>query len=148
MTAIILVLLLSTLLLSVFSADLVIKATDFEAEVIKDERVWIIEFYSPMCGSCTEFSPTWEKIEKSVKSMVTAKINIDTPEGLRIAQDLKVLDEGIPSVQLFASSSRETMMAGDILPHKALMKKIKSSTSHLSRRDDGLLIKQAPAFIS
>lgn len=95
-------------------------------------------------------------------------MNIDTPEGMKIAQEQGIslplplplplslttyliykgiLDEGIPSVQLYASSKRETLMAGDLITHKLLMKKIKQSTSHLTRRDDGIFAKHVPAFL-
>ena len=45
--------------------------TTFKASVIDDTRVWLVEFYSPMCGSCTEFAPTWAKVESAMKSVST-----------------------------------------------------------------------------
>lgn len=32
-------------------------------QLLSDERVAVIEFYSPMCGSCKEFAISWTKIE-------------------------------------------------------------------------------------
>ena len=72
-----------------------------------------------------------------------AKINIDTPEGLRVAQDMGALDEGIPNVQLFSGRVKQTLMAGDPLSLKELTNKIKESTSTLTRRDDGFFLKKA-----
>ena len=72
----------------------------FQHEVLEDDKAWVVEFYSPMCGSCQEFTPVWNSLEKKIKSMKTGKINIDNKEGLKIAQKLGVLDEGIPNVQL------------------------------------------------
>ena len=77
---------------AVSSDDL--SAADFDNTVLKDDRVWLVEFYSPMCGSCTEFAPTWEKISASMKSVATGKINIDIKEGMELANKLGVLEEG------------------------------------------------------
>ena len=50
----------------------------FHSEVIGGDKTWLIEFYSPMCGSCQEFAPIWDKLEKNLKSTVSmGKINID-----------------------------------------------------------------------
>jgi thiol-disulfide isomerase/thioredoxin len=32
-------------------------------QFLKDERVGVVEYYSPMCGSCKEFAGSWTKIE-------------------------------------------------------------------------------------
>ena len=67
----------------------------FRESVINDDRVWLVEFYSEMCGSCKEFAPTWDMIEQSLPNMSCGKVNIDTPEGMKIAQELNVLEEEI-----------------------------------------------------
>ena len=77
----------------------------FGTEVIDDEKVWLVEFYSTMCGGCIEFNPVWEKIEASMKSVATTKVNIDDAGGMALAQALNVLDEGIPNVRMLKSKS-------------------------------------------
>lgn len=79
----------------------------FKRDVINDERVWLVYFYSAMCGSCREFSGVWGKVDASMKSIVTAKINIDEKGGMEIAKELNVLVEGIPNVRLLNSQSDE-----------------------------------------
>jgi len=83
--------------------------TEFQKKVLNDERVWMLEFYSPMCGSCTEFTPTWSKLESSAKSIVTSKVNIDDSAGMELAKKLGVLDEGLPGVRLFTSKTGNGM---------------------------------------
>lgn len=78
---------------------------NFKNKVLEDDRVWLLEFYSPMCGSCTEFSPTWSKLETSAKSIVTSKVNIDDKAGMELAKALGVLEEGLPGVRIFTSKT-------------------------------------------
>merc|ERR1719453_2963821 len=55
-----------------------------------------------MCGSCQEFTPTWKKLAGMTKGEIeTYKVSIDKPDGVALAQDLGVLEKGIPNVQLY-----------------------------------------------
>ena len=82
-----------------------LKPEEFESLVIKDSKVWLLEFYSGMCGSCKEFAPVWNKLENTLQSSISlGKINIDDKKGLKIAEWLGALDEGIPHLRLFLDS--------------------------------------------
>ena len=51
---------------------------EFETQIINhpSNHVYLVEFYSPMCGSCEEFKPVWNQLESSVKDIVgTAKVD-------------------------------------------------------------------------
>lgn len=119
----------------------------FEQEVLRDDRVWLIEFYSPMCGSCTEFTPTWTRLQNQMISIATGKINIDEEKGMALAQKLGVLDEGLPNIRMFSSNSSPNVgvaiMPGDILPHNKIVQAIKANVAGLERRDDGFYLKKA-----
>ena len=39
-----------------------IQAINFNEKVISSDTVWVVEFYSQMCGACEEFEPTWNKV--------------------------------------------------------------------------------------
>lgn len=82
-------------------------ATKFREEVVQDSRTWMVEFYSAMCGSCQEFSPTWKKIAQKAKSVMKGQINIDTPSGMQLADQLGALQEGIPNVRIFSKAHDE-----------------------------------------
>ena len=91
-----------------------------------------------MCDTCKEFSPVFEelsgKIEKKVK---VGKVNIDAKEGMQIAQSLGVLDEGIPSVQMYMHkydrTRRDVIMSGekDPVSSKVLLKRIRKKLTHV-----------------
>ncbi len=37
---------------------------------LDDPDVWLVEFYSPMCGSCAEFKSTWMEVATSLNGQV------------------------------------------------------------------------------
>ena len=73
---------------------------EFKKNVIEDDRAWIVEFYSAMCGSCKEFAPTWDRIEMNLNDVLKTKVNIDQKGGMEVAQYMGALDEGLPNVRL------------------------------------------------
>lgn len=125
---------------SVFGKDL---SRDEFDEIVKDERVLAVEFYSPMCGSCKEFAGTWAQLETKLKSVITAKVNIDTAHGMDIAKTQQVLEEGIPNVRLYKSSGGKSvsLMKGDLRSAKDLLQHIRAEVNTLNRRDDGFFLK-------
>lgn len=80
-------------------------------QITSSSQVGMIEFYSSMCGGCTEFAPTWTRIVDKVKPfIITGKINIDDKAGLKIAQELGVLDDGVPHIRIFSRKSDKVGM--------------------------------------
>lgn len=81
----------------------------FTSEVLGDERAWMVEFYSSMCGGCQEFASTWDRIadafseSSSGGAIKSGKVNIDNSEGMKLAEKLGVLEDGVPHVKLFKS---------------------------------------------
>eukprot|EP01064_Diplonema_japonicum_P031819 TRINITY_DN580_c3_g1_i3.p1 TRINITY_DN580_c3_g1~~TRINITY_DN580_c3_g1_i3.p1 ORF type:complete len:270 (+),score=72.66 TRINITY_DN580_c3_g1_i3:106-915(+) len=77
----------------------------FTKEVIESKEVFAVEFYSKMCGSCKEFSPTWTAYSSSSPPVKTATLSIDDSWVMTLATEIGVMEEGIPSVRLFSGSS-------------------------------------------
>ena len=59
---------------------------------------------------------------------------------MKIANNLKILDGGIPAVVLFNESGGkyDTLMAGDLAAHDKLLDMVKEKTHTLSRGKDGI----------
>lgn len=144
----VLFLLLAILFISVLgSEDLTLET--FTDTVARDERVTAVEYYSNMCGSCKEFAPQWRILEVAMKSVVAAKVNIDTPEGMELARSQKVLEEGIPNIRLYTKKSDSvqslesiSILNGDVIPARQVLNIIKKHVNGLPRRDDGFYLKK------
>ena len=119
----------------------------FQTEVVEDSRVWIVEFFSPMCGSCQEFASIWEKVEANMKTIRVGKINIDDPNGAALAKSLGVLEEGVPNIRLFSvvgNGKGISIMNGDtMLTGKQIMTKVRSNVLGHEKRGDGFMLKKS-----
>ncbi len=38
---------------------------------VDDTDIWLVEFFSPMCGSCTEFKSTWAEVSSALNGQVS-----------------------------------------------------------------------------
>ena len=90
---------------------------EFEATVVQDKYAWLVEFSSALCGSCKEFKPEWEKLSSQLKRVRTTHVSIDEPAGKKLAEDLGVMEEGIPNVKFFmkagGAGSATTLVKGE-----------------------------------
>lgn len=80
---------------------------EFDALVGGDDRVWVVEYSSAMCGSCAEFKPTWQQFVSASKKVQTAHVNIDEAAGQDLAAAHGVLDIGVPNVMVYAKDANE-----------------------------------------
>ena len=110
---------------------------DFQKSVVQDDRVWLVEFYSSMCGSCKEFSPTWDRIESTLSDVMKTKVNIDRKGGMEIAKQFGALQEGIPNVRLLVAKTGTGLpiMKGDLLPAKKIMHTVSTRLIDLPREN-------------
>ena len=61
--------------------------------------LYLIEFYSDMCGSCKEFKPTFVELADAFPALIGGACNIDTDAGMKLANELGVLNGARVSVQ-------------------------------------------------
>ena len=76
-------------------------------------NVVVVEFYSEYCGSCKEFAEEWTKLIENKyfhKRIQWAKVNIDTPIGMAIAQAEGALDGGIPHVRMLDTVNHHVVL--------------------------------------
>ncbi len=82
---------------------------NFEQEVLKSDKLVLVDFWAPWCMPCKMIAPTVEKLAEELKGKVSvSKCNVDdSPE---IATDLSVLN--IPTIVLFKGGEEVARMVG------------------------------------
>lgn len=114
-----------------------VSAKSWEKLVQDDAHVWVVKFYSKMCGSCQAFAPAFEKAVESVEGLHWAQVNIDDKENVSLAKKMGILNEGIPNVKIFNMAEAPLpVVTGDTPTEDALIKSIKDALSSSSGRKD------------
>lgn len=101
---------------------------NFTSDVVESKHVFVLEYYSKMCGSCKEFEPIWEHVANSIDNEYRiGRVNIDSKEGMSLAKKQGFLKLGIPAVQVVAGSHSEIVMAGKPMSQAALQRSISAT---------------------
>lgn len=65
-----------------------VTSENFEEEVLKSEKVVLVDFYADWCGPCKMLSPVMEEIAKENEDIKVVKINIDNQRDLALDYDV------------------------------------------------------------
>lgn len=123
---------------------------NFQRTLDADE-LWVVEIMSPMCGTCQSFAPAWQAFAtKHGREVKLGQVNIDTDDGMELAQDLDVLDAGVPSVWAFDKANGEGRVlwkddTGDVPTADALAQIIFGAFPGAEKMANGFLGKTAEA---
>ena len=95
---------------------------NFEKEVLKSDKVVLVDFWAPWCMPCKVIAPAVEKISEEMKAEIKVmKSNID--EAPEVATELSILN--IPTLLLFKDGKEIARMSG-INSKEAIENKIRS----------------------
>lgn len=57
---------------------------NFENEVMKEEKLVLVDFWATWCGPCQMIAPVIEKISEENKNVKVCKVNVDDEQELAI----------------------------------------------------------------
>ena len=81
---------------------LAIKDDQFEAEVLKEKGLVLVDFWAEWCGPCRMIAPTIEEIAKEYEGRVkVGKINVDAQSELAIRYHI----DAIPALMIFQNGA-------------------------------------------
>jgi thioredoxin 1 len=97
-----------------------VNVSNFEEEVIKNDKVTIVDFFADWCGPCRKLSPIIEEIEQELSDKVKfTKINTD--ENIPLAQEYQI--SGIPTLLVFKNGELIERMVG-LMPKSSIITNI------------------------
>ena len=81
---------------------------NFEAEVLKESKTVLIDFWASWCGPCRMLSPVVDQIAEERKDIKVCKVNID--EQPELAQKFDVMS--IPTLLVFRDGKQVNSSVG------------------------------------
>jgi len=88
----------------------------FEADVVKSDRLVVLDFWAPWCGPCRMMEPVLEEIAAEYPAVTVAKLNVD--ENPATATRFDVLS--IPTLLAFKDGAVVKKLIG-AMPKKRLV---------------------------
>lgn len=85
-------------------------ATDktFEEEVIKNEKVVLVDFYADWCGPCKMIAPILEKVAKDHEEFDIVKVNVD--QNQQVSMEYQI--QSIPTLGVFKNGKEVDRIIG------------------------------------
>lgn len=119
-------------ILGVITSNIVpVDDSNFQSLVKNSNDVYILKVYSDKCGSCKDFDKTWNAVVKKFGNQFKyGTINIEKKEGMKLAEKLKALNEGVPALIIVKENSNE-LFGVDGMDLNEVSSKINSLTSEL-----------------
>ena len=97
-----------------------VNVSNFEDEVIKNDKVTVVDFFADWCGPCRKLSPILEEVEQELANKVKfTKINTD--DNINLAQKYQI--SGIPTLLVFKNGELAERMVG-LMPKSSIITNI------------------------
>lgn len=101
--------------------EITLTDANFEQEVIKSDKPFLVDFWAPWCGPCKMVSPVVTEVAESLKEHIkVGKLNVD--ENSKTSMAYQILS--IPSLKVFKGGK----IIGEIVgaaPKTVIEKKVK-----------------------
>ena len=81
-----------------------INYTNFEENVIKSDKLTVVDFFATWCGPCRKLGPILEEVETEIGEKVNFR-KIDTDNNIEAAQAYQV--SGLPTLLVFKNGLKE-----------------------------------------
>ena len=80
----------------------------FEKEVLKSEKLTVVDFWAPWCGYCVKLSPVIDQIAQDLPDVKFVKVNTDECEN--ISKDYAI--SGLPCLLIFKNGEPHDRLVG------------------------------------
>lgn len=84
----------------------------FQKEVLEAKETVLADFWASWCGPCQAMAPVLEEVAAERPDIKVVKINIESDDGMKLAQNYKV--SAIPTLAVFKNGERVKTSVGAI----------------------------------
>lgn len=85
-----------------------VNSQNFENEVLKSDKVILVDFFATWCGPCQMLAPVLEKLANEQNDFDIAKIDIDGAQELAVTNGIQV----VPTMLVFKNGNVVDRMEG------------------------------------
>ena len=93
---------------------------NFDDEVIKSDKLTVVDFWAPWCGPCRKLSPVLEELAVEFEGKVKL-VKVNTDENLKLAQRFSI--SALPSILIFKNGEPVERLVS-LMPKSALVSNI------------------------
>ena len=97
----------------------IINKEEFENEVLKLEKLVLVDFFATWCGPCQMLAPVLEELSKESQDFEIVKIDIDQERELAIENEI----EFVPTVVIYKNGKEIDRMTG-VMDKTEILEKI------------------------
>ena len=97
-----------------------ITTDSFDQEVINNDGITVVDFFSNWCGPCRKLSPILDEIETELSSRVKV-VKINTDDNIEAAKKYQV--SGLPTLMVFKNGESVERMVG-LMPKSSIITNI------------------------
>jgi len=97
----------------------IINREEFENNVLKSEKLVLVDFFATWCGPCQMLAPILEELSKENNEFEVVKIDIDQERELAIENEI----EFVPTVVIYKNGKEIDRMTG-VMDKTEILEKI------------------------
>ena len=97
-----------------------INDSNFQAEVIDNVQLTVVDFYAPWCGPCRKMADVLAQIADDYKDKISV-LKLNTDENIKIAKEYSI--SSLPSILIFKDGEAKERLVG-LMPKSSLINNI------------------------
>lgn len=92
----------------------------FEQEVLKSDKLTVVDFWASWCGPCRKMGPVLDEIAEELQDKIKV-VKINTDDNFQTAKEYQI--SGLPSLVLFKDGAPLEVLVG-LMPKSSIVQNI------------------------
>jgi len=92
----------------------------FEDEVLKSDKLTVVDFWAPWCGPCRKLGPVLDEIANEFDGKIKV-VKVNTDDNFKTAKEYQI--SGLPSLLIFKNGEAKEVLVG-LMPKSSIVSNI------------------------